>query len=250
MILRIVLIQSISNFDYCLLSTYRIKIICLIISQGYLRKYGRFINNSQNKKEKCICRQLFSYFFCSARVKWGTCYSLRSMAFCSKYHWLRKKTIIYSPKCNQHIFSKFSEHLARLFLLMWERGQMSALSTVKVRGIPCHVLQLPVFFFFFAFKQESDQGNQESTGAAVKRQKWSPWGYALCAKAPAQLTAMELCRLRHAVHAYIVSHTSPLPKTPRPNQQRKRKSTGKSILQLSREVKQGVTQKTSFLLLK
>lgn len=118
-VLRIVLIQSISNFDYCLLTTYRLKILCLIIAQEYLRKYGRFINNSWNKKEeKCIYRQLFSYFFCSAGVKQGTFCSLKPVAFCSK---LRKKTIIYSPKYHQPIFNKFSENLTQLFLLTRER---------------------------------------------------------------------------------------------------------------------------------
>lgn len=178
MSLRIVLIQSISNFDYCLLTTYRLKIICLIISQGYLRKYGRFINNSQNKKEeKYICRQLFSYFFCSARVKWGTCYSFRSMAFCSKYHWLRKKTIIYSLKCNQPIFSKFSEHLARLYV-----RERSDECTEHSEGTwnPLSCPTPPCFLFFLCFQ----------TG------KWSGKpGVNWCCSEEAKVESVRLCSL-------------------------------------------------------
>jgi len=54
-------------------------------------------------------------------------------------------TIIYSPKYNQPLISKFFEPLAQLFLPMSARGQVSVLSIAKVRGNPSCALHLSSF---------------------------------------------------------------------------------------------------------
>lgn len=107
---------------------------------------------------------------------------------------------------------------------MWGRGQVRVLSMVKMCRNPCHVLHLMVFL--------------------------SCWDYALWATASAssqQWGCGDLHRVRHAVHTYIFSPASLSQKAPPNNQQRKGR---KHDLQFIREMEQGLTPKTSFLLVK
>lgn len=99
---------------------------------------------------------------------------------------------------------------------------MSALSIVKVYGIPCRVLHLFVFSFSLlsnwkVIRETMSQLMLDWIGKSgvheampfVPKHEHSSW----------QWSYVDVCRLRHLGHAYIFSHTSPLQKKTKTNNQ-------------------------------